>query len=497
MASRSNVYQRGGSKDAFQRSPAMGPATGLLTTLSPYNMEARRNSDVSSLSLSSFTTYSSDYSMPPTPICGRSPFSTESFEAATLDLIPTQSIHMLPLDFQMKASNFDQSLTGSWSFADSSSHMEQALPIRPNETFPHHGNYMQSQAAAYTSMETTAAAAAHPWCTAGPTYPNFDGHIDVDVLDVGPNASMHSIWHLPVQQMQEVAPPTIVPCEAMLNEEYVHVDTDPDMGTDSYDDTDVPLPPSPQHVVFKQESSPTWVKPEPESSDDERSLKRSIYETRTGGKSVKKELRLGSVSKRKMKVKKPKSRSVLWKMEDGKIESHMGAVFQGADNKWQWTDQQPRKKLYCKFPYEDDDDNIPDDHHNICGKSFLRPEHRQRHRKTHCPDKDFPCLLCDKSFNRNDNCWAHGFTHVHRPGKKDGRNVKFSLRQVISVISDPKHIEKLLNDWKKEVGSDYNPEEEEDDHPEFQEKVEKNGRMEYIFTYDADEAVRKIRCLSQ
>jgi hypothetical protein len=99
--------------------------------------------------------------------------------------------------------------------------------------------------------------------------------------------------------------------------------------------------------------------------------------------------------------------------------------------------------------------------------------------------------MCPKKFDRNDNCWAHAFTHVHRPDKKDGRNKKFSLRQVISVVSDPKQIDKLLKDWNTEVKSDYRPENEEDDSPSFMEKIKK-AHPDFDFLYDADEACLKI-----
>jgi hypothetical protein len=78
--------------------------------------------------------------------------------------------------------------------------------------------------------------------------------------------------------------------------------------------------------------------------------------------------------------------------------------------------------------------------------------------KTHSGRKDFICQLCLTEFNRNDNCWEHYWTHVHRPGKKNGRNKKHSLRRVLTYITDPKHTEKLLNKWMKEVGYEYDPE---------------------------------------
>lgn len=464
-------------------SPAMHPSKRHLTPHSPYTMDARRNSDVSSLSLtSSFTNYSSDFSMPPTPICGRSPLTTESFDPSAFDMGPTQSINRLPMDYPQKTSSFDE----PWTSLDAACHMTQTLPVRNFETFASHGNYVQSHIPAYVGMEATTPV---PWCTpASTTYSTYDNHLNMNGLDMDPNASLQSMWNLQIPQMQGMATSTIVPHEALLDGEYVCVDT-PDISMEPYDDMDVPLP-SPREVVFKAESSPGWVKTEQDSSDDDSRLRRSIHETRTGGKSIKKERRGGSVCKRKTKAKQPQ---FIARWADGRRECREGCLERDPDTKkYRWADQQPRKKFLCQYPYEDDDDNIPEDRSKICGKLFQRPEHRQRHRKTHCSDKDFPCLLCDKNFNRNDNCWAHGFTHVHRPGKKDGRNAKFSLRQVISVLTDPKHIDKLLNDWKKEVGSEYIPEDDEDDNAAFMTAVSQ-WNPDHTFRYDAEEAVEKIR----
>jgi hypothetical protein len=61
-------------------------------------------------------------------------------------------------------------------------------------------------------------------------------------------------------------------------------------------------------------------------------------------------------------------------------------------------------------------------------------------------------------FNRNDNRWEHYWTHVHRPGKKQGRNAKYSLRRVLTYISDLEHIDKLYTKWRNKLHYDYNPE---------------------------------------
>lgn len=47
----------------------------------------------------------------------------------------------------------------------------------------------------------------------------------------------------------------------------------------------------------------------------------------------------------------------------------------------------------------------------LCGKAFSRGEHLERHRKTHNPsEKKFECPVCQKKFNRKDNCKC--FHHI-------------------------------------------------------------------------------------
>jgi hypothetical protein len=98
--------------------------------------------------------------------------------------------------------------------------------------------------------------------------------------------------------------------------------------------------------------------------------------------------------------------------------------------------------------------------------------------------------LCKAWFDRNDNSWARAFTHVHRPGKKDGRNKKFPLRQIISFVLDSKQVDKLLSDWDKEVKSEYRPEEGKRDNRLFM-KMVMGHSPDLDFKYDADEACLK------
>ncbi|KAI9660591.1 MAG: hypothetical protein M1821_009943 [Bathelium mastoideum] len=62
----------------------------------------------------------------------------------------------------------------------------------------------------------------------------------------------------------------------------------------------------------------------------------------------------------------------------------------------------------------------------ICDKAFGRPEHLNRHRKTHTAERPFECPICisggqHKSFGRQDNRQAHYETHLIK--KRGSRNV--------------------------------------------------------------------------
>ena len=48
----------------------------------------------------------------------------------------------------------------------------------------------------------------------------------------------------------------------------------------------------------------------------------------------------------------------------------------------------------------------------VCGRRFLREEHKKRHiRSVHSDEKPFPCSVCGKLFSRNDNMRQHLNTH--------------------------------------------------------------------------------------
>ncbi|KAI0588143.1 c2h2 type conidiation transcription factor [Pyrenophora tritici-repentis] len=469
------MYHRGNSKDAYLMSPPTDPAMRMLTPQPPYSMDVRRNSDVSAMSLS-FTTCSSDYSTPATPMYTQSPLANQSLNTSTFDM---SQVHGMPMEFEPNSTSFDERLTNSWELLDNTSQMDHTSSATSDFAFTKYAYQMDLQKREFVRLQSAAMATTQPWYPTN-QYTSLDSHmdmtpnmamdIDTSTLDLHPASPMHVIWNVPSQSMIAMDGSTIVPHDSMLDGDYVRVDTPNSM--DSYDDMDVPLE---QHNTFKQEpSSPVDVKPEDELSNDEGMLRRSICETRTGGKSVKCKCKFGEP---------------VWKWDGDHVESDFSSIYRDEKSRWHST-KQPGQKFICKNPFEDDEE-VPEGS-SFCGKRFERTEHQKRHKNTHKSAKPFPCLLCHSEFNRNDNRWAHGYTHVRERGKGDGRNKKYSLRQVISVLPDPKHIEMLLKRWKKEVKSDYIPEDEEDDSLEFVERMkERNPGQD--FSYDVNMAIWKIR----
>jgi hypothetical protein len=281
--------------------------------------------------------------------------------------------------------------------------------------FASHGYHLDSQGPAFGGLESSVIGTTQPWYNTT-TYTSLDNHIamtaDMDIgmsttgLYVDTNTATHPIWNVHTPPMPHLDASTIVPHESMLGGPYVDVDT-ADLGAEPYDDADEPFP---QHVMFKRETaSPTYVKSEPESPRNKGRLRKSICEARTGEKTISKDQR--DRKKRKTpgqtKVKKSTSvsKDVVWKIGDEGVEDY--------------TD-------FCNYPFADDEEVPACQESTVCGRPFKRPEHLLRHRKTHKKIKDHFCRMCPKSFDRNDNCWAHAFTHVHRLNKKDGRREVFA-----------------------------------------------------------------------
>jgi len=305
--------------------------------------------------------------------------------------------------------------------------------------------------------------------------PNLAHHWGSRDLDhVNPGGNLQGLWAGHMQTNQEVME-TIMPSNAMVDADdaYAHIGSESFTGSDPFVHSVPYFSQSPQEVSFKKENSPL-LKQESDS-EDAPFLTRSIYVSPTGGKTVKKEhqTRIGKKSKRSRRAKRkglsdPDCKRISKILDDEDREDHedneedespyLGRVDLIQEGIFLYKDETTGKVGYCttKAPYEKRRCEYRDERGVRCTSVFKRPEHLKRHERTHNPDRDFPCRICCKKFNRHDNLQAHIVTHLRLPGKKDGRNSKLSLTELETYCSDPitgpKLIEKLHHKWKSEGG---------------------------------------------
>jgi hypothetical protein len=424
-------FRREEDGDAFQMSPCLTASSGLLTPPSSYNIDTRRNSVASSLSSLG----------PTTPIYARHPFSDHGYSNVT-NMEPCQdhSMNTLTLGFNsFKPTGQEGQMYEGWSTLAQPDGLDHTVPVRMAHGFVSHPSLVQSPMASFTGIDNQASPMSVSCTTSfsNSPYAEYQEQMqdETDHAQTG-----QGLWSYQYALANMMAAPTMAPNEALLGGEYVHVDTgnhDTDMS--SYDDSDGSLEHSPRDIVVKQENT--------ESPTDERRITRSIWVSSTGGKSVKKEEQAGMTKK---KVRKSRSKAIT-RLHGERYEIWMDDDMEQIPGTKKWRrngGSLSGKPQICEIEVA----GVP------CGRKFQRQEHLHRHMKTHSGRKDFVCQLCLTEFNRNDNCWEHYWTHVHRPGKKNGRNKKHSLRRVLTYITDPKHTEKLLNKWRKEVGYEYDPE---------------------------------------
>jgi hypothetical protein len=230
---------------------------------------------------------------------------------------------------------------------------------------------------------------------------------------------------------------TIIPSDAMLDDDFVQVHADGFASANGIGSADSSFPQQPQEVSFKREES---IDIKEEEMYEEARVQRRMCVRSTGAKSVKRERRLSTASKKKARSEKYKN--FVRTMDNGErlfvtreaIEEGVGVdIKQDENGRWIRVGGKLKEPHTCpRFVGG-----------RTCGKVFKRPEHLKRHVRTHDKLVDAICDVCLKKFGRNDNCIAHYETHIRKPGKKAGRNTKYTLREVLDHIHDKKTAEKL------------------------------------------------------
>lgn len=358
----------------------------------------------------------------------------------------------LTMGYSFKTSGHEGASFENWSTPQPSP-LEHTVPMNMYPSFVSHPGLVQSPIAIYTAVEslTSSLPVSCASSFSSSPYGDYHGqlHDETDHVQTG-----EGIWSYQFALAHMMTAPTMAPNEALLDGEYVQVDTaNHDTEMSSYDDVDVPLSSSLDVMVKKEDA---------ETSADERRVRRSIWVSSTGGKSVKKGEQAGIAKK---KSRKSRSKAIP-RLRDEHFEIWMDDDVEQIPGTKKWRRNggaSSGKPQICKVEVG----GVP------CGRKFRRQEHLHRQEKTHSGWKDYVCQLCHTQFNRNDNCWEHYWTHVHRPGKKNGRNTKHSLQQVLTYITDSKYIEKLMNKWRKEVGYEYDPQ----NHPQAQEEEQVDGEI--------------------
>jgi hypothetical protein len=360
----------------------------------------------------------------------------------------------LTMGYSFKTPGHDGASFENWSTLA----QPNGLPMSMHHSFVSHPGLTQSPMATYNAVESQTSSlpvSCASSFSSGP-YGDYHGHLHDEANHV---QSGEGIWSYQYELAHMMSPATMAPNEALLGGEYVQVDAaNQDTEMASFDDVDVPLSSSPHDIMVKKEDA--------ETSADERRVRRSIWVSSTGGKSVKKEEQAGIAKK---KSRKSRSKAIP-RLRDEHFEIWMDDDVEQIPGTKKWRRNggaSSGKPQICKIEVG----GVP------CGRKFRRQEHLHRHEKTHSGRKDYVCQLCHTQFNRNDNCWEHYWTHVRRPGKKNGRNTKHSLQQVLGYITDPKHIEKLMNKWRKEVGYEYDPQNDPQNDPQAQEEEQLDGEI--------------------
>ncbi|KAF2194777.1 hypothetical protein K469DRAFT_686738 [Zopfia rhizophila CBS 207.26] len=452
-------YRQLDSKDGFQAPQSGALSSGFLTPASSAS-EGRRDSIASSQSsfsyCQSFTSdYSihTDYSIPITPNSGRSLLVDNSY----IDLMAYESrqgvtekaFHGLPLSLSSKTPILGDSYE-TWVMVSRPEEpsSSQTMPFSQHDVLPAAADFSLALRAVVDQrpsqeqvMNTTAGQGweilpAKQW----PEMHRQQQLMQQLPLDLG--NEMRDGWNTDVvpslERSHGMFLETVMPSDAILKgqDEYMYMsDGFEDMST--YANPSASFPPSPQEVCFKREES-TAIKGEPGTGESDETMTRSIYVSPTGGKGVKKERRSRGVPKKRSKILR--HRPEILDPPEGKWYIELEGGIRRDERTGKWIGSHRQKKYVCGEIVGGRE----------CRNRFARPEHLKRHKETHTGDRKFWCKICQKLFNRNDNCQEHYWTHVERPGKKTGRNKKMSLREVEKIAGDVKVIEKMRHKWAME-----------------------------------------------
>ncbi|KAF2874160.1 hypothetical protein BDV95DRAFT_604359 [Massariosphaeria phaeospora] len=447
----SNEYPQGNSKDLYQASPALGPSPGFLTPATPYEFDGRRDSIVSaqsSMSMGSFSSYASDGSIPVTPTGVRSPLANNGFsDSVHYDMNFHVHGHGLPLDTHAKEPSTADSIYGGWTMISEPNPAEaQPIPFRLQDGFSATGPFTSNfqPQIVQTDFDGSIAGAESLWSTHA-SFGDGSRHLVNPFIErTSMSEDMRTFWANDIQSSEQAPAQTMTPSDVMLgvHDDYAAMQPDAFESAHAFDVVTPSFPQSPVGISLSRKACVS-VKRKHNSDDCDGRLKRLIYESPTGGKSVKQERRPGKKSNRKKKGETPEPADVVLlngcvvelKYTDCERDELTGKVMS--------TTPRPQPHL-CEV-------RLPGG--RKCGRAFKRPEHKKRHEITHLGITPFSCEICLRPFGRNDNCQEHYWTHVQKPGSKAGRNEKYSLAEVeeriMHRVKGPKLIEKLRFKWSK------------------------------------------------
>ena len=456
-------FERSRDQDYYDTSPKIHPSSGLLTPPMMYNFEARRDSIASAHTSLSFGSCSTDYLVPVTPTHSQSPPADPRLAVTVpYDLgqeAHSQTLEALPVEPKTLVSS-SEGLYDPWLLDNTDVPLEPSTVCHSSRDT---GHYLESPMSSHPGLETSMSPTQSSWgnwshatdtqsvaghlsafdMSGGAAHPFWVEQMNFDqtahVMALHPSANLTD---LPGEYVH-VAPTTSM---NLVDNDYIMVDTQYFSDSEGLVDLGRPMVQSPQEVSFKQESSPSPVKQEMSSDCRALRLEPLIYESATGGKSVKREQAgRSNVTRRRSTNKSPRRNRGAGKDRDRSrpmlVRGEIWDVKEDGEFLYDETNKRcrPARIITAREVHSC----------RKCPKSYTREEHRTRHEKSthgyvhadpskiHIPR--FPCIICydkdqPKYFNRHDNLVTHYLTHIAKEGPKTGRNPK---RHTLRTIKRP------------------------------------------------------------